>query len=368
MAIPLTGQFRIYPRTVSIISGDFSVSGTGVGSASPVATAAALEAYYATRLDTPADAPRTRFAAEIPAAGGTWVPAVGTYELQFSCDTSRILFDPLGVAEEIDFLSADFPMGLTMNQLRLAWNGSYTSGPGRDRQLTDISFKYFGSTVHSVVPTPGVVFAGDILTPQFVPITEKWSPNKVFKPFGFSVIVSGVVSGLLAQPQLRNDLFWLQGVYNTQQWDLSSTPASASAGNIITISDGNASLDLFESFAVYWYDPDADNDDIPNLAGPIPIPDNLILSFTDEELVLILPDDIPPGGEEIVVVGIIDSTTFDGEFPIATFNIELVDGSGVYKLVDGQAYDTYYDRGVTPVSTVNLRIPDPRVKTGFFKS
>jgi hypothetical protein len=43
------------------------------------------------------------------------------------------------------------------------------------------------------------------------------------------------------------------------------------------------------------------------------------------------------------------------------------DPSGIYTLVPGKTNDTLYDRDVTPVGTIDVKIPDPFLKTGFLE-
>lgn len=42
-----------------------------------------------------------------------------------------------------------------------------------------------------------------------------------------------------------------------------------------------------------------------------------------------------------------------------------IDYSGVYKVNSSATKDTLYDRDVIPISTTNLKIPNPTIKTGF---
>jgi hypothetical protein len=375
MAIPATGLVRIYPSVVTIVSGDFSVAGLGVGAPSAIASQAALQAYYDTRTDTPANAPRTRYATEIPGGGGQWVPAAATYELSFSSDTTRILFDPSGVADEIDFLSADFPQGVVFDQLYVKFNGNYFVGPARDRQLTAVLLKYFGSTVLSQTLVPGT--GGDTTfnspTTAIIPAFNRWSPNQTFKTFGFAATLSTVVSALTTMvPSLRNDLFYMECAYNTLYFNTSLVTPNALPGNIAEINGSR--LDIFDLLEIYW-DTRAGEDasDIAGLSGGIPVPANLIFNQTDTNIRFQIPNSeyngmlAPYGGRRLMLVGTPSAQSLvTGKVPLQSFNIELVDGSGLYTLVANQHYDTYYDRSSgPPVPTVDLKIPDPMIKTGL---
>lgn len=353
MAIPAQGIIRIYPSTINTLVGNWSVSGNATG-VSPLANQAALEAYYATRSDSPLVAPRMQFIDEIPGASGHFVPTNGNYEIEFNPDTSSIIFDPGGVNESIDFLSASFPMGLTIDQLTVKWNGAWTTGPARNRQLDNVLLNYFGATVLTTTPAPGTTFDGDLQSGTFaiIPFIAKWSPIQVFKQFGFSTSMNSVVSALLSDPQFRNDLCYLEGVYNTQFFGQSAT-AEALPGNLVEIT--GTSLTAFNSIKIYWDDPTGTN----GLSEGVTVPTSHILTFTPVTIRFIIPtdEDIPYGGKRLMVTGVGNGTTFVGEFPIANLNITLVDGSGLYKLTADQPYDTYYDRSTTPVTTVDLKIP-----------
>jgi hypothetical protein len=353
MTIPAQGIIRIYPGSINTLVGNWSVSGNATG-VSPLANQATLEAYYATRLDAPLVAPRMQFIDEIPAASGHFVPTNATYAITFDPDTSAIVFDPSGVNESIDFLSASFPMGLTIDQLTVKWNGAWTTGPARNRQLSDVLLKYFGATVLTTTPSPGTTFDGDLQSGTFtiIPFLTKWSPLRVFKQFGFSTSMSSVVSVLLSDPQFRNDLCYLEGVYNTAFFGQTAT-ADALPGNLVEIT--GTSLDAFSAIKLYWDDPTGTN----GLSEGLLIPSSHILTFTPVSIRFIIPtnEDVPYGGKRLMVTGVGNGTFFVGEFPIANLNVTLVDGSGLYKLTADQPYDTYYDRGTTPVTTVNLKIP-----------
>lgn len=71
----------------------------------------------------------------------------------------------------------------------------------------------------------------------------------------------------------------------------------------------------------------------------------------------ITPPNPPPGvavfGEGGLILG--GSTAFT----------VLKDVSGIYRIVPGQKHDEVYDRNVSPVTIINLQIPNPFFKTGF---
>jgi len=371
-----SGFFRLYPLStiVSILSGTWSV--TEIGAPPPVTTAVAIGTYLNAGVDDPTNAVRPNRGVLNAVAPASWIPFAATYELQFFPDTTRIVFNPSDPDEqEVDFLSADFPIGTVFNQLIIWWNGSYTSGPGRDIILTSFALKYGGSTIENVTILPNVTFNGDEVTgtTAIIPFSQRWGPVQTFKPFGLSFVISGVISGLTPIVDLRTDLFFLQGVYNTEFFDLDQVTATAGPGGQVTIDSPGGSLDSFDSFKVAWYDEEAPEDtwidsNIPFYVE-IPIPNDLIFVHTATQLVLKIPYlGVPFGGTRLQIIGVPTGLTI-GDIIIAQLNILLVDGSGIYTIVPGKTNDTYYDRTEpvpSPVPTIDLKIPDPFAKTGFF--
>lgn len=367
MAIPATGFFRIYPISASIVGGNFALS----NAPTVITTATPIGNYFKAGVDNPVIAPCAWDGHEVPPASGVFVPFASTYELQFSPNTGAIVFDPAGANETIDFLSSDFPMGCLMNQLFLHWNGQIVAGPSRDIFVANLKQKFFGSTIKTTVPAPNVTFTGDIDTDPNAIVSSliNWSPIQVFKQFGFSFDISATISVLLLHPQVRSDLFYLQGVYNTALFNITSTP-NAGPGDFVQITDANSRLDLFDNFYVYWDTLEGEEDVnslIPGFTGRILIP--WFIRRTASVIEFYLPSDqlLPYGGRRLMIAGAGDGVSFVGDFPIANINVLLADGSGMYQLTEGKRSDTYYDRSALPtVSEIDLKIPDPRFRTGYF--
>lgn len=363
MPIPSSGLFRIYPDNVTIVSGDFAV--TSVGTPPAAASVATLDAYYDARLDDPATAPRLRNNTDT--GGGIWAPGAGVYELSFSA-SSRIVLgvgDP-GV-ETIDYFSADFPIGLYVNQCFLLGDGQYT-GPtdGRGFQLSNIASKYNGATIQNLVPA-GAVAGTIIQTPQFVTAFQRFGAEEILKFFGFAgtIIVNGAV--INNAPLLRMDTFVITGVYNTAQLQFTLNTPNAGPGGEVSVTATTGSFLSFTSFKIKWL-----NDD--GTYNERTIPSNFILTWTATSLIFRVPlnddpdeDLIPYGGTRLALFGVGNGLPYTGDIQIANINVQLVNGSGVYTLVPGKTDDTYYDRSVSPVSTLDLKIPDPFIRSAFLK-
>lgn len=74
----------------------------------------------------------------------------------------------------------------------------------------------------------------------------------------------------------------------------------------------------------------------------------------------------PPGAVPITII-CSDGTQFGGSVPLGNFVILLTNGSGIYRLIPGQAKDVLYS-STRDGSTYDVKIPNPFAKTGFFRS
>lgn len=377
MAYPQSGYIKIYPASTSILGGQFSLNSDAAPQ--PVRSDAILDAYYQARVTNLAIAPCLRRATEIPAASGVYVPIVGDHELSFSASTSDIEFYdgayPSAPVATTDFFSAAFPLGMEVSDLQVWWSGQTYFGPSRDRNITDMKLNYFGGVVYDYAPGAVGLLTGTIASPNTAIIASlhTWSPLRIFKPFGITVPVNNIISVLLNTPRSVISECFILGVYNTQKFSLTNHTPLVLPGEIARITDANSRLASFSSYKVYWdTNPDLDEEDVdpnlPGLTGGVTIDNKYFYTHTTGEIEFQMPTDlgIPYGGRRLLLVGVGLSAFFLGEFPIANFNVLLTDGSGVYQLTAGQRHDTYYDRSTIPPTQVNLKMPRPRIRTGFF--
>jgi len=380
MAFPTQGLIKIYPHDVTIISGDWSLNSDVPPQ--PVRTPAVLDAYYDARVTNLAVAPCLRRATEIPLASGVYVPAVGTHELQFSPSSIGIEFYdvsyPSPVVATLDFLDADFPMGMMLTEAQIGWTGSTLFGATRDRDITNLIFKYFGATISTYTPPGGISmllgrFSG---TTSIMPnLFTRWGFVNIMKPFGISIPVAAAISVLTSLPASVTSECFILAVYNTQFLQITTTTPDTLPGSDTNISSNTGSLSNLDidEFKIYW-DTLPGEEDVnplfPGWTGGVRIPRYLIWEFTDSLLRFRMPTDlgIPYGGRRLMLTGTGNNTFFVGEVALQNYNITLVEGSGLYKLTNNKRNDTYYDRGVTPVETVDLKIPDPYAKTGGFNA
>lgn len=384
MAFPDSGFIEIFPATTQIISGQWAFNNDAFPQPSrPVGD---IDAFYAARTKATVGCPSMCRNVEYPAASGIFEPAIGDYELQFSASSIGFNFYdssyPGPIAYTTDMIKADFPMGMEINQLRLAVNNQAVFyGSARDRRVDQIDMNYFGSNFYDWPPPaiPGSL-SGNALSPAtgtgaIIPsFFTNWSITRVLKPFGFKISVNSVSSVLLNQHTSGFPYVTLLGVYNTQlfrmnQPGLADGEASALPGDILTLENPQQRLGNFDpdQFQIYWDDPTGTDPDFPGMVG-VYIPRRNIITFTSSILRFRMPVGlgIPYGGRRLMLVGTTTGVFFDGKFPLQNYNIMLVNGSGLYRLTPNKRNDTYYDRSVTPVETVDLAIPQPRAKSGFF--
>lgn len=383
MAYPNSGFIKIFPDTVTITSGQFSLNSDAVPQAArPVAD---LQAFYDLRTAVLANAPCMTRDTEKPAASANYVPAGGTYRLNFSTSYRGIEFYdgsyPSAVVATHDFSSAFFPTPMAITSPALWWNGQAYFGPSRDRNVTKIDFYYDDNIINTYTPPSAGLLTGaqnsgstSIISNPFV----VWSTlNLMTKSFGFSMPCDIITSVLLNTPRAAISECFILAVYNTGTIQWATTTPNALPGEIVEVSSPSSQLGIFnlDEFKIYW-DTRADFGEVdvnplfPGFTGGIRIPRNYVLEFTTNLFRFILPPGygIPYGGRRLMLTGTSTSVSFVGEFPLQNFNVELVDGSGLYVLTDDKHNDTYYDRSVSPVVTTDLKIPDPSVKTGYFNA
>lgn len=383
MAYPQSGLIKIFPRqgTTTLTS-----NGLWALNSSPypqVGAGAAVGAYYDARVVDLANAPCARRNIEKPAASGVYVPDSNTYGLGF--DASTIGFEfydgayPGPVVATHSLSDADFPMGLTINTLAVHYAGESMFTIARDRSIQSMNFTYAGSVVDTYVPPPGNVLLLGYQTPSLIPspLLNKWGIIYALRNFGFSIPVTTVVSGLLSIPRIVVSEFFMLANYNTQNFSFTTNTPNVAPGGIIDIADAANRFGVFSDFKIYWQTKQGETDTtvagaeaFEGFSGGVSIPTNYYLTRTTSQLKFIIPTNlgIPYGGRRLMLVGVGSGVSFYGSVAIQNFNIQLVDGSGIYTLVDNKTNDTYYNRSTSPVTTLDLKIPDPLVKTGFFNA
>ncbi len=346
-----SGFFAVIPGSVGIISGAYAISATPTVQT----TRDAIEAYLAAGLDISANAPVLWEGDAGPS------PFNGVYELQFLPSRQKVIFDPFITAEIVDTASPNFPKGMIVSQFSY-WVDGAMDIQGNAKTLT--SLKWFFR--HQIVSTniTGNTLAAWISAPNTVPpatdvnffgpssLQPQWALSKVLgSPMAIQATIAAG-GGAGAGPQLHLDRFMLFGIYSTQRWSFAITTPNANPGDTITITDVNNRLTDFTSYKAYW----KSNSTAAEYSGGIDLP---IITAAAGTVTLFLPTNmgLPYGDRRIHIRGVM--ATGNGEVDIADVNVTplLTNGTGIYVISDDKCNDTYYDRSVTPATTVDMKIP-----------
>lgn len=193
----------------------------------------------------------------------------------------------------------------------MTYNRSFSPAPTIEEMITD-GF--------------GAVFNLDTFT----------SPSGIFTSIGF--------------PSNLAYALGISGVYDLLNFQFQMNPASGTvnAGDEITIT---SDLD----------DPDhLELDHVSITLNDTPVD---AISQTEDELIFKVP--IGYSGEfEVFAVG--DGTQFSGSVPLGTLSYLYADASGIYRIVLNKTSDTVYeDSGSGDPTTIDIKIPNPFLKTGY---
>lgn len=353
--------FAVIPGSVGIISGNYAISSTPT----VITTREAIEAYLATGVNVPANAPVLWQGDAGPS------PFNGVYELQFLPSRTRIILDPFGVATLIDPMDPNFPKGMIVSQFNY-WVDGPMDIQGSNKTLTILNWLFrnqiVSTTIQGTNPTawpsyPNLVPPAstiDFFGPNA--IQPQWALSKLLgSPMAIQATIAAGGGGGVPGPNLQFGRWLLYGVYNVLRYSFALNTPNANPGDVITITDANNHLNDFTSFKAYW----KSNPNATEFSGGVDLP---IITSSPGVVTLMLPlnKGLPYGGRRLRIVGIMDSG--NGEVDIADVNVValLTDGSGIYNLTPGKREDTYYDRSVTPSVTVDMKMPKPFIKTGFF--
>ncbi len=378
MAFPNSGLLKIFPLNTTIPQGRFSFNNDP--SPQTPASDAAVDAYFDAR--TPS-VPTGPCATRDNLQGGVNVPFAGDHELFFSPSTIGIEFYdttyPGPIAATLDTINVDFPSGMMINQAQLFVQGQISLGTGRNLSLTSVKLNYAGANFYTFTNV-GPAIASSISSPTtgtgaIVPnFFSNISLLQFLRTFGVTFPFQAAVSGVAFSPDAIISQCFLLAAYNTQLLQFTNSSPNALTGTTVELVNSQSRLGNFDQdeFKIYWdaRDDEVEDPDFPGFTGGVAVPRNLILEFTDTIFRFIMPPGIPWGGRRLMLTGTAKTsgTLFSGTYPLQNFNIELVDGSGLYTIVDDKRNDTYYDRSVTPPIEIDLKIPDPFVKTGFFNA
>lgn len=134
-------------------------------------------------------------------------------------------------------------------------------------------------------------------------------------------------------------------------------PNPVNPGDTLSVSSDGVNPDLLDVTGVTITYTDADGNPVE-----IDIPTTDFLVWTSVLFSFVLPEELNDVVEtEITISG----TIFSGSEPIGTIFILLEDGSGIYRIVTNKTNDTLYTNAPVNDDTVDVKIPNPFIKTGF---
>ena len=263
----------------------------------------------------------------------------------------------------------DLPTGFILNELTIEYTKFFTSG------FNNIITLQQGNILSPYIFTPQMNvntgtsqtcgFSGNKRTRTSIEFVAGFDYlSALYDSYGFS-IGSWIGLGDIGPNSIR-----LSGTYFQWSTTLSLDPDVGGPGTIVDILDTvTAKLDQITELRIYWqeYQTISGQQVLTISSNYVTVLSNIFISQSATKIQFLMPMTLP-GKRKLIITGLGDGTEFSGYTPLGILNNNLVDGSGMYKLVAGQAYDTYYDRSVNPVVTIDLKIPNPYVTTAFFGS
>lgn len=144
-------------------------------------------------------------------------------------------------------------------------------------------------------------------------------------------------------------------------YHLSQNASPVDEGSVITVTSPDEATALamedIESVKVTFPDPNN-----PGTTITINVP--IWTVVTNNLLTFVMPN--LSGFEPIVINVVVTSTQFVGDLNLGyVYTVFLINAPGIYKLVPGQRFDRLYDRtDPADISTVDIKIKDPFIKTG----
>lgn len=146
------------------------------------------------------------------------------------------------------------------------------------------------------------------------------------------------------------------------QWDLSQSTSPVDEGSTVNLTSDPAEalavqMDDITSIEIQFLDP-------ANPTVTITIPVTVFTVIDANNLVFTIPS---LGGDEPIILNVvITSTQFSGDLALGyVYTVFLVSAPGIYKFVPDQRFDRLYDRtDPDNIVTIDIKIPDPFIKTG----
>lgn len=228
----------------------------------------------------------------------------------------------------------------------------YSDSEGPSSFSNDVGGSVSASVpVNTLIDYPTVITISDLLSlgPQFI-------------ISGNASLINGVPNpGFFWVGTLSVDSFSVVGSYQIIQytWNIDAPPKVQNGDTITITSDGDNPLDLDDitEVDVQYLDPSTQE----IIVTPITV-------FTTQgpRILVFTLDGVPSGVPKIRIFVKSNGRQFSGSVLLGELlTIFFTDGTGIYKLVPGKTNDTLYIQDVVPYATINVKIPDPTLKTAF---
>lgn len=382
VTVPPTGTLRILVGVVASRDGDYQ-SGTPGGNCAADILPSMSSADIATYLNANAatlPAPGARETNAVfcsPTCFGLF-PQPELHRLTFNPATDEIIFNPGGSQIVVDFISSDFPSGVIVSALQVHFRGSALNEPVPENNIIDFELRYNGLVVHSVA-LPAINDTNvDSSSTAVIPFGENRGILSALGIFGVGVTFLAntiIPTGCGDFPSVQAG-FIIRELYVQCDYEFWSTSLRLSPGVtsepyttnspagtefLITTDPGDGSLT--EIINIIIYSEDSSGNLV--LGATILAADFLIQTAT--QIRFRMPAfALGSSGSRLIVSATGNGVAFSGPIYVGSILPILVNGSGIYTLVPGKKYDTYYDRSGSVVATVDMVIPTPRFKTGYF--
>jgi hypothetical protein len=260
------------------------------------------------------------------------------------------------------------PSGFTLDGLLALTTPNGNAGPTVMAQLiaaqtvpasaTSIAALTWGSygpnsaTANAAVPALFLQDINDISLPApidlitFLQIVASITPVKV-SAIDFSLNFNSIP-----------DVIEVSGSYSIAMlsWTIDNT-SPVNPGDTISVSSDGVNPDLLDVTQVTITYTDSDGNPVE-----IIIPTTDFLVWTSVLFSFVLPEELNDVVETLITFS---GNIFSGSEEIGTLFILLEDGSGIYRIVANKTNDTLYVNAPVDDTTVDVKIPNPFIKTGF---
>lgn len=259
------------------------------------------------------------------------------------------------IVDGVTTLKSELPLGWHVSSI--TWEASiWNPGFGGD---TTFRFTLGGGLTNNSDPftfsTANTCSFKKNITLTFLNSDPFITNDVLTQPWGIEVDTIGPTDPRI----LKLNYLAFRGTYEifSLQWTLASPPTTRAvqAGDTITFTSDSE-------------DPNAmDFTQIETITfGDVDVPSGYWIDVQPNLLQFILP---PYTFEDpnVPIPITVTSTQFSGSVELQSFwAVEFQNAPGIYTLVNNRKHDTYYDRTVEPLGTIDTKIPNPTGRTNYY--